>query len=219
MQDKENKNVIVMDTVVDQDIDAARIMLMMDMHQSLEDMNIANSDDYLDKSIKLGWDKQGNRVISTNVGVCDTVDVKGAEGEKVQMYCISVLDVIAIDEFISTPINVRNTMNPALLTKNIIKRTEKNFRKFLKLEKEANARANSESGTRNLNEFLKNLGAVKGLFFFMNHNALIAEHPKDKIYFVTIYNNCNKYNSATFTLSNSIKSEIMEKATEGVLIN
>jgi hypothetical protein len=55
MQDKENKNVIVMDTVVDQDIDAARIMLMMDMHQSLEDMNIANSDDYLDKSIKLGW--------------------------------------------------------------------------------------------------------------------------------------------------------------------
>ena len=46
MQDKENKNVIVMDTAVDQDVDAARIMLMMDMHQSLEDMNIANSDEY-----------------------------------------------------------------------------------------------------------------------------------------------------------------------------
>ena len=216
MQDKKNENVIVMDTAVDQEIDSARIIMMMDMHNNLKDMNVAHSDEYLDKSIKLGWDKKGNRVISTNMGICDTVDGKG---EKRQMFCMSALDIIALEEFLATPIQSRNTMNPALLTKHIIRRAEKSFRKFLKLEKEANARANADATSRDLNEFLKNLGAVKGLFFFMNHNELIAAHPKDSIYFVTVYNNCNKFNSATFTLSNSIKSEIMEKATEGVLVN
>ena len=216
MQDKKNENVIVMDTAVDQDIDSARIIMMMDMHSTLDDMNVAHSDEYLDKSIKLGWDKNGNRVISTNVGICDTIDGKG---EKRHMFCMSALDIIALEEFLATPIQSRNTMNPALLTKHIIRRAEKSFRKFLKLEKDANARANADATSRDLNEFLKNLGAVKGLFFFMNHNELIASHPKDSIYFVTVYNNCNKFNSATFTLSNSIKSEVLEKATEGVLVN
>ena len=59
----------------------------------------------------------------------------------------------------------------------------------------------------------RGLDAVKGLFFFMQHNRLIADYPKDKLFFVTIYNNCNKFNSATFTLSNSIKDQIVATAT------
>ena len=197
-------------------IDGARILLMMDLHKSAKDIPVSHSDDYLDKSVVLSWDSKGERNIATNIGVCD---VKDSEGADRHMFCVTALDLLVLDEFINTPITSRRSLNPIMLSKKLVTGAEKRFRKFLKLEKEANTKANEELTGRDPKEFLVNLDAVKGLFFFMQHNKMIAEYPKDKIFFVTIYNNCNKLNSATFTLSNSLKDQMLATATTAMAIN
>lgn len=208
-EQKTNPNVVTVGGV-NEVIDSARILLMMDLHTSAKDIPIAHTDTYLDRSITIGWDKKGERTIATNIGVCD---VKDGEGADRHMFCVTALDLLALDEFINMPVTSRRSLNPIMLTKKLITGAEKRFRKFLKLEKEANDRANNEQTGREPKEMLSNLDAVKGLFFFMQHNQLIADYPKDKLFFVTIYNNCNKFNSATFTLSNSIKDQIVATAT------
>lgn len=197
-------------------IESARIMLMMDMHGSAKDIPVSHSDDYLDKSVVLNWDSKGERNIATNIGVCDVVDAEGAERH---MFCITALDLLVLDEFVNMHITARRSLNPIMLSKKLITGAEKRFRKFLKLEKEANTKANEELIGRDPKEFLVNLDAVKGLFFFMQHNKMIGEYPKDKLFFVTIYNNCNKYNSATFTLSNSLKDQMLATAITAQAIN
>lgn len=207
-----NDNVVTVESAGEV-IDSARILLMMDLHGSAKDIPVSHSDNYLDRSIQLGWDKKGERSIATNIGVCEVTD---SEGEVRTMFCMTALDLLALEEFVNMPITSRRSLNPIMLSKKLILGAEKSFRKFLKLEKIANDKANNELTGRDPKEFLVNLNAVKGLFFFMQHNHIIAEYPKDKLFFVTIYNNCNKFNSATFTLSNSLKDQIVATSVASV---
>lgn len=201
---KLNDNVVTIGTTGEV-IDSARILLMMDFHGSVKDIPVSHSDEYLEKSIVIGWDAKGERNIATNIGICE---IKDGEGADRHMYCMTALDLLVLDEFVNMPLTSRRSLNPTILAKKLITGAEKRFRKFLKLEKEANDKANADSTGRAPEEFLANLGAIKGLYFLMQHNQYIASYPKDKLYFVTIYNNCNKFNSATFTLSNSLKSQL-----------
>lgn len=210
----EKENVIVGGNVVQVEkgnevIDGARILLMMDLHKSAKDIPVSHSDDYLDRSIVLGWDNKGERTIATNIGICDVAD---SEGNERSMFCMTALDLLVLDEYVNMPITSRRSLNPIMLSKKLITGAEKRFRKFLKAEKEATAKANEELTGRDPKEYLLHLDATKGLFFFMQHNEIIANYPKDKLFFVTIYNNCNKFHSATFTLSNALKDQIVATA-------
>lgn len=213
MEEKEqvvasNGNVVQVEKA-NETIDGARILLMMDLHKSAKDIPVSHSDDYLDRSIVLGWDKKGERTIATNIGICDVVD---SEGDERNMFCMTVLDLLVLDEFVNMPLSSRRSLNPIMMSRKLILNAERRFRKFIKSEKEATAKANEELTGRDPKEYLVNLDATKGLFFFMQHNAVIAGYPKDKLFFVTVYNNCNKFHSATFTLSNSLKDQIVATA-------
>ena len=78
-EQKTNTNVVTVGSV-NEVIDSARILLMMDLHTSAKDIPIAHTDTYLDRSITIGWDKKGERTIATNIGVCDVKDGFLAEG-------------------------------------------------------------------------------------------------------------------------------------------